>query len=162
MAGDRNGADRLSWGSPPWPLDRRAYSIRLRAHYPSTKEALNEAVTCLLGVAERSGCITDEKADLEIALREAVANAIIHGNALGNEKNIFVRCYAAPQIGLLIVVRDQGPGFNPVELPDPRDSDRKELHHGRGVFLMRELMDFVEYRKGGCEVILFKACRPGS
>jgi len=53
-------------------------------------------------------------------------------------------------------VRDQGPGFDPARVPDPRHPDRRHLHHGRGLLLMRELMDRVEYRRGGREVLLFK------
>ena len=60
---------------------------------------------------------------------------------------------------MLILVRDQGNGFDPNKVPDPRDADRMHLHHGRGLFLMRALMDYVEFRRGGCEVLLYKAYR---
>ena len=56
-----------------------------------------------------------------------------------------------------MLVRDEGPGFIPDDVPDPRSDDRVHLNHGRGLFLMRALMDFVEYRKDGREVLLFRA-----
>ena len=147
-------------GLSPWPLIRRDYSIRFRWHVPSTKQALNDAVEEVLRVARRGGCVGARRADLEISLREALANAIIHGNGLHESKRVFVRCYAVPKRAILIVVRDEGEGFDPEQVPDPRDEDRMHLNHGRGLLLMRELMDHVEYRKNGREVLLFKSYRP--
>jgi serine/threonine-protein kinase RsbW len=140
----------------PWPLDRHAYPLRLREYLPSTKQALNTAVRRVLRIATSCGCPEENQTDLEIALREALANAIIHGNAFHDAKSIFLRCYGAPGSAMLIIVRDQGEGFAPGEVPDPRGPDRMHLHHGRGLFLMRELMDYVEHRKNGREVILYK------
>jgi len=145
-------------GGSPWPLQRRDYEVRFRKSLPSTKQAINEAVRGALRVAKRCGCPEDQQADLEIALREALANAVIHGNAYHHFKRIYLRCYGAPRTKLLIVVRDEGDGFEPGEVPDPRDKDRVHLDHGRGLFLMRALMDYVEYRKKGREVVLFKSC----
>ena len=87
---------------------------------------------------------------------EALANAVLHGNQNIEDKRVLVRAYCDPGQGFLIVVRDEGPGFDPDRVPDPRRQDRRELSHGRGIFLMRELMDHVEHRKGGREVILVK------
>jgi len=146
----------------PWPLDRQSYPLRLRAFLPSTKQALNTAVRRVLEIATSCGCAEENQTDLEIALREALANAIIHGNGFEDAKHIFLRCYGAPDAAMLIIVRDQGDGFEPSEVPDPRGADRMHLHHGRGLFLMRELMDFVEYRKNGREVILYKTLDAGT
>jgi len=141
----------------PWPLDRHAYPRRLREYLPSTKQALNTAVRQVLAIASDCGCPEENQTDLEIALREALANAMIHGNAFHDAKSIFLRCYGAPGAAMLIIVRDQGEGFAPDDVPDPRGPERMHLHHGRGLFLMRELMDHVEHRKNGREVVLFKS-----
>ena len=138
-----------------WPLDRSAYAIRRRQLFPSTREAISEAVELIVEVARRCGCDSDQETDLEIAMREALANAIIHGNSENEQKKIFVRCYGA-DTQTLILVRDQGTGFEPKEVPDPRKRERLQLDHGRGLFLMEALMDRVEYRKNGREVLLFK------
>jgi len=132
--------------------------MRLRVFLPSTKHALNQAVQAVLQLARRCGFARDNQADLEITLREALANAIIHGNESEQSKRIFLRCYGAQDSGLLILVRDEGRGFDPEDVPDPRDADRKHLHHGRGLLLMRELADYVEYRRSGCEVLIYKSC----
>jgi len=153
-----NSAANLDPG--PWPLDRRRFALRYRWHLPSTKQALNVAVASIMRVARRCGCLDDVQADVEISLREALANAIIHGNRFHDAKRIYLRCYGEPHRALLVIVRDEGPGFDPADVPDPRDAERKQLHHGRGLLLMRELMDYVEYRKSGREVVLYKDCRP--
>lgn len=145
-------------GQSPWPLRRRDYPVRLRIQMASDTSALNDSVKRLMRIARRCSCVDDNGADLEIAIREALANAMIHGNNKDLDKRVFVRCYGAPGSGLLILVRDEGPGFRPEAVPDPRSPDRMHLHHGRGLLLMRELMDYVEYRKGGREVLLYYTC----
>ena len=142
----------------PWPSDLRSFRYRLRARVPSTEEALARTVRRVRRIAKKCGCLDDRRADLEIALREAMANAMIHGHDKKASKRIALACWGDPDHGILILVRDQGAGFEPGEVPDPREEDRKHLAHGRGLLLMRELMDYVEFRKGGREVLLFKAC----
>ncbi len=138
-----------------WPVDRSTYPIRRRVSLPSTRQSIGEAVKLILDVARDSGCAAKQEADLEIASREALANAVIHGNQEDEAKDVFVRCYGGSD-KTLILVRDEGNGFEPGKIPDPRGTDRVQLDHGRGLFLMRELMDQVEYRRRGCEVLLFK------
>ncbi len=138
-------------------LDRRSYKLRFRTTLPSTPKAINDAVRKVMKVADEVGPFGDGRDDLEIALREAVANAVIHGNRNLRDKRVQLRCYGAPQGGVMILVRDEGPGFDPEEVPDPRTAERVFLDHGRGIFLMRELMDHVEHRKGGREVLLYKS-----
>ncbi len=143
----------------PLSFCRSEYPVRLRASLPSTRPALGRAVRAVMSVARKVDGLARSRADLEIAVREALANAIIHGNGLLRAKRVFLRCYGGPRSGLLVLVRDQGPGFDPSGVPDPRHPERIELHHGRGLLLMRELMDHVEYRRGGREVLLRKGCR---
>ncbi len=143
----------------PWPFERHRYPLRLRTSLPSTKPALNRAVRSVLRMARDCGCLNDHRANLEIALREALANALIHGNALHRAKRIFLRCYGSPRSAMIVVVRDEGRGFDPGDVPDPRAADRLYFPNGRGLFLMRELMDYVEYRRGGREVLLYTSFR---
>ncbi|HKQ60984.1 MAG TPA: ATP-binding protein [Candidatus Polarisedimenticolaceae bacterium] len=149
--------EREAGASSPWPFDRKRYTRRLQLHLPSSRAALDHAVDRVLEQAQHCGCSDDSQADLEIALREALANAIIHGNGGEEHRQVFLRSYGAPGLGVLVAVRDDGEGFDPEEVPDPRDADRMHLHHGRGLFLMRELMDWVEYRKNGREAVFFKS-----
>ena len=152
---DRQARTMPNRNGIPWPFQRQDYSLRFRISLPSTKPALNRAVRQVLRMARDCGYVTDDRADLEIALREALANAMIHGNDLQRGKRIYLRCYGSPSSAMMIFVRDEGPGFDPETVPDPRQADRLHLDSGRGLLLMRELMDHVEYRKGGREVMLY-------
>ena len=140
----------------PFALDRRTLAFRFRRRLQSTKPGINRAVRDILRHARVTGCLADHQAELEIALREALANAVLHGNRSDAAKKVLVRAYCDPQKGFVIAVRDEGPGFDPAKVPDPRSEDRLHLTHGRGIFLMRELMDHIEHRKGGREVVLYK------
>jgi serine/threonine-protein kinase RsbW len=151
-----NGNGNTESANGYWPLDRSAYSIRRRAAFPSTRQSINDACAWIVDAARACGYSTDQEPDLEIAMREALANAVIHGNREGRDKHVFVRCYGGDDKMLLVLIRDEGPGFEPDGVPDPRTNDRVQLDHGRGLFLMRALMDHVEYRKRGSEVLLFK------
>jgi anti-sigma regulatory factor (Ser/Thr protein kinase) len=140
----------------PFALDRRTLAFRFRRSLQSTTPGINRTVKDILKHARVTGCLADHQAELEIALREALANAVFHGNRSDAAKRVLVRAYCDPKKGFVIAVRDEGPGFDPTKVPDPRAEDRLELTHGRGIFLMRELMDHIEHRKGGREVVLYK------
>ena len=140
----------------PFSLDRRALALKFRRRLKSTTRGIDRTVRDIIRGARDCDCLPSDVPGIEIALREALANAVLHGNQNIEDKRVLVRAYCDPGQGFLIVVRDEGPGFDPDRVPDPRRQDRRELSHGRGIFLMRELMDHVEHRKGGREVILVK------
>lgn len=142
----------------PFLIDRHALGLRFRRSIKSTRAGINRAVREILKHAHGSA-LERHRPEIEIALREALANAVLHGNRSEAEKKVLVRAYCDPKQGIVIAVRDEGEGFDPANVPDPRDDDRLELTHGRGIFLMRELMDHVEHRRGGREVVLFKKFR---
>jgi serine/threonine-protein kinase RsbW len=79
---------------------------------------------------------------LLVSCTEAVNNAIIHGNKSDPNKSITVRCIVEKQ-SLTIRVKDEGRGFDPERLQDPREEKNLMKENGRGVFLMRSLMDSV-------------------
>ena len=140
----------------PFSLDRRALVLKFRRRLKSTTRGIDRTVRDIIRSARDCDCLPGDVPGIEIALREALANAVLHGNRNVEDKRVLVRAYCDPGQGFLIVVRDEGAGFDPEHVPDPRRQDRRELPHGRGIFLMRELMDHVEHRKGGREVILVK------
>jgi serine/threonine-protein kinase RsbW len=105
-----------------------------------------------------------------VAVRESVINAIKHGNQLDAAKHVFVEFEstsgAAPE--LRIRVRDEGPGFDPTDLPDPLAPENLLRASGRGIFLIRSFMDDVLFQRapeGGMEIRMVKrahAATPGS
>ncbi|HRC84690.1 MAG TPA: ATP-binding protein, partial [Thermoanaerobaculia bacterium] len=101
---------------------------------------------------------------IEVAVREAVANAIKHGNRLDVEKKVEI-AVSVDQGNLTIEVRDQGQGFELVELGDPLDPTNLMKPSGRGILYMRRFMDQVDYRRGepqGTVLTLRKRVPPGA
>jgi serine/threonine-protein kinase RsbW len=83
---------------------------------------------------------------LLVACTEAVNNAIVHGNESNPEKKVSIRCIVSERM-LTICVADEGKGFDPDGLQDPRDEANLLKENGRGVFLMRSLMDKVVFKR---------------
>jgi serine/threonine-protein kinase RsbW len=93
-----------------------------------------------------------------MAVREAVTNAVLHGNKLDETKFIEVNLRNPPG-ALEITVHDQGRGFNPSDIPDPTKEENIMKTSGRGIFFMRNFMDEVDWSadpKGGTIVRMFK------
>jgi serine/threonine-protein kinase RsbW len=93
---------------------------------------------------------------IELALREALANAVLHGNREDAEKKVHVRCECEEGLGVSLVVRDEGPGFDPGQVPDPLAPENLGAEHGRGILLMKQFMDEIHYERGGTEVHMRK------
>ena len=101
-------------------------------------------------------CGPEKRIEIDIALREALANAIKHGCKNDATKKVQC-CVAIEEDGeLLIVVRDPGSGFDVTAVPDPRDSTGKTRTCGRGVFLINQFMDEVRYEDEGRELRMRK------
>lgn len=97
-------------------------------------------------------CSEQEEIDILLALQEALANAVLHGCQSAPSKIIHCRVDIDPS-AIAIVVRDPGPGFD-VAAVDAVGANLTD--HGRGISLMRSLMDEVSYSRGGSEVQLKK------
>ena len=93
-----------------------------------------------------------------MALREAVANAIKHGNQMDLSKNIHVEMDVVAET-LAVSIRDEGDGFDPAAVGDPLAPENRLKTSGRGIFYMRTFMDDVRFRRhpdGGMEIVLKK------
>jgi len=90
-----------------------------------------------------------------LALEEAVVNAIKHGNRLDKAKRVHVCCKSTPE-GVWVRVADEGPGFDPADVPDCTDEEHLEVPSGRGIMLMRCYMSRVEYVDRGNVVVMEK------
>jgi serine/threonine-protein kinase RsbW len=97
--------------------------------------------------------------DIEMEIREALANAILHGNQEDPRKRVYVTVSCSFHGEVSITVRDEGRGFDPAVLLDPTDGSNLLLSHGRGIYLMRMLMDEVSFEEHGTIVCMKKQCR---
>jgi anti-sigma regulatory factor (Ser/Thr protein kinase) len=93
---------------------------------------------------------------IEIAIGEALANAVIDGNRENRDKNVEVTCRCSMDGDVLIIVRDQGTGFESRAVPDPTEPERLFLTAGRGLHLMRALRDEVSFQENGTVVRMRK------
>jgi anti-sigma regulatory factor (Ser/Thr protein kinase) len=96
----------------------------------------------------------DQRADLAVALSEALSNAAVHGNRLRPGSYVAIAIRVRPGHGAVVDVKDSGHGFDLDDLSDPTDPSLILAPRGRGVFLMRRLVDHVEYRGPGNHVRL--------
>ena len=91
--------------------------------------------------------------NIMLVLTEAVANAILHGNKEDPDKTVEIEALITSNL-LKIVVQDQGPGFDPEKVPDPRKEENLLKSSGRGVWIMKEFADEVIYSDNGTRVAL--------
>jgi serine/threonine-protein kinase RsbW len=96
---------------------------------------------------ERLGMGEDARHWIDVAVREALANAIKHGNAQNPSKQ--VRVDLAVEAGSLVIrVEDEGVGFDPTQLGDPLAPENLLRPNGRGIFYMKSFMDEIQYGAG--------------
>ena len=143
-----------------FPMQKAKLSLRFLDTIPSTFDALEDVVARLMTLARELKCDSGHMEHVELALREALANAIIHGNKQDPDKNVVVRCFCQHDRGMLLVIEDEGPGFNPGKVPDPTKAECLLETHGRGLFLMKRLMDHVRISRSGRRVTLLKRLAP--
>jgi len=137
-------------------LDVTLETTELR--FPSRIEAIDEAAAAVAEFMNRLGIGEDIAFGVDMAVREAVTNAVVHGNKLDNAKEVELRLRNTPEV-FEISVHDQGSGFNPTEVPDPTRDENILKTSGRGIFFMRNFMDEVDWSadpKGGTSVRMIK------
>jgi len=113
-------------------------------------------VDWLMNLIAASHCVCGEEEYVELALREALSNAMLHGNRLDARKLVHVRCRCGCGSGLSVVVSDQGQGFNPDGVADALAFENLNSEHGRGIHLMKLAMDEISFERGGTEVHMRK------
>ena len=104
-------------------------------------------------ICEEYGVGEDYYGNILIAMTEAVNNAISHGNRLDPDKMVKIR-FSVDEGAMKFVIEDEGPGFDYDNLPDPTAPENIEKPNGRGVFLMKNLADEIEFDETGSVVEL--------
>jgi serine/threonine-protein kinase RsbW len=147
-----NGLAPKAPNSAPW--------VELQQSLPSRVAMISPFVDQLMQFLKvfigRFHGAADSVLDIEISLREALENAMIHGNRENPVKKVHVAARCSMNGEVSITVQDEGEGFDDAPLPDPTDPQRQLLTHGRGLYLMRALMDEVSFERNGTFVRLQK------
>ena len=130
--------------------------LEARAWVRSETRMISPLVDWLMDLIAASRCGTGKEEYVELALREALCNAVLHGNRLQARKLVHVHCRCDYCEGVYIVISDQGEGFDPKTLPNPLAVENLESEHGRGIHLMKLAMDELSFERGGTEVHMRK------
>lgn len=127
------GRDRNLFGMPPKKLT-----------LPSKIEKIEEAAYFVEKIAKKMKFSASDVDNIAIATTEAVSNAIIHGNKEDRSKQVLLEVFPEED-RIVIIVQDEGEGFNPETVEDPLHPDNLLRERGRGIFILKSLMDEVEY-----------------
>jgi serine/threonine-protein kinase RsbW len=126
---------------------------------PSEVRAISPLVDRFMELIERAKCVPGAEFDVELAIREAVGNAVLHGNQENPDKQMHIRCRCESGNGISIVVTDEGNGFDFLKILGNGLTSDFQGSHGHGIQLMRAYMDDVRFEKGGSEVHMRKRLR---
>jgi serine/threonine-protein kinase RsbW len=137
---------------PSCEFETRNLLVRLDLTLSGEVKSISPVVDDVMGLVKQMGCATGKELEVETALREALANAIRHGCAGDAAKRVQCSVSCDRERGMLIVVRDPGPGFDPSQIPSPTTGEHLFSSHGRGIYLINQLMDEVRFERGGTEI----------
>ena len=130
--------------------------LKLSVALSADRNAIDPVVRSIMDIVRQMNCAAGREDEIELALSEALANAVVHG-AKGDPAKV-VECDVAcdEKLGMVIVVRDPGAGFDPNQIADPCSGENIFSSHGRGIFLINQLMDEVKFQKNGTEIHMIK------
>jgi serine/threonine-protein kinase RsbW len=141
---------------PRCDFDGKKLLLRLDITVSATVSSIAPVVERVMELVAEIECSKGKEFEIEMALREALANAVLHGAKDDPSKQIQLCVACDEQRGMLIIVRDPGPGFNPDQVPSPVMGENIFSDHGRGIYLINQLMDEVRYERGGTEIHMVK------
>ena len=136
--------------------ENSALSELLDRSIPADAEAIATVVDAISETLAQLEVPEQKRFEVALAVQEALANAVVHG--CGNDRSKQVRCQlkSDPKGRIVIIVTDPGPGFSPDLQSDPKRGENLYADHGRGVYLIRQLMDEVQFERSGSEIRMWK------
>ncbi|MBI2678050.1 MAG: ATP-binding protein [Candidatus Koribacter versatilis] len=137
---------------PEWEFDPKSLLVKVDVSIAADLDHINDVVDGVLAMMKVMQCGCGREFQVETALRESLANAIIHGCERDPGKKVQCTVACDNDRGMLIVVRDPGPGFDPAALPSPLHAENLFADHGRGIFMINQLMDGVSHHESGTEI----------
>ena len=141
---------------PEYDFDPAKLNLRVRVTLAADRSSVDPVVQQVMQAVREMKCANGKEDAIELSLQEALANAVVHGAKEDPSK--VVECLVAcdEERGILIIVRDPGPGFDPGVIPSCTIGDNLYSNHGRGIFLINQLMDEVKFHKNGTEIHMVK------
>jgi len=128
--------------------------VRIDKVIPSDLRLLDDSVAEIVALIKRIAG-WDDVEHIDLALHEALANAMTHGNGCDSSKAVRVSVALEENRGLLVVVKDEGSGFEPSQLANPLAGPNRLASHGRGIFLISHLTDNLDFKfDGGTAVFM--------
>src|SRR5712672_736973 len=137
----------------------RTSILEIDSWMPSNIQAISPLVDRLMRLIEGSHCVSGDEFGIELVLREALGNAVVHGNQEDPEKKVHLRCRCGPGEEISIVVTDLGKGFDLGRVVGDCHSSDSAAAHGHGIQQMKAYMDDVHFERGGSEVHMRKRSR---
>jgi serine/threonine-protein kinase RsbW len=130
--------------------------LKLKVTLAADRNAVDAVVQSVMDLVRQVHCNAEKYDAIELALTEALANAVVHGAKADPSKIVECDVVCNQDESMLIVVRDPGTGFDPGEIPNPLRGESVYSDHGRGIFLINQLMDEVKFLKNGTEIHMIK------
>ncbi len=142
---------------PRCEFDSKELLLRIDVTLAADPNAISLVVERVMEIARKMHCAEGKEFEIELALQEALANAIQHG-CKGDRSKMVQFCVACDEKrGILIIVRDPGQGFDPASIPNCVMSENVFAESGRGIFLINRLMDEVSFERNGTEIRMKKS-----
>jgi len=130
--------------------------VELQHSFPSQIAAIAPSADLVMNFVSKFRRQDGSEANIDMALHEALANAVVHGNHEDPDKLVYIVCRCSIDGEVSITIRDQGEGFDSRAIPDPTTPENRLSTHGRGIYLMQTLMDEVSFDEGGVVVRIRK------
>src|ERR1700686_1813921 len=127
----------------------RSSILEIDCWMPSKIQAISPLVDRMMRLIEKAKCVPGAGFDVELAIREALGNAAVHGNQENPDKKVHIRCRCESGNEVSIVVTDQGEGFDFRKILGNGLTSDAAGAHGHGIQLMRAYMDAVRFERGG-------------
>jgi serine/threonine-protein kinase RsbW len=141
---------------PEHDFDPEKLKLRVRVTLAAERRSVDPVVAQVMDSVRQMKNLNGKEDAIELALQEALANAVVHGAKEDPTK--IVECLVAyeEERGILIIVRDPGNGFDPGAIPSCTMGENLYSNHGRGIFLINQLMDEVKFHRNGTEIHMVK------
>jgi serine/threonine-protein kinase RsbW len=134
----------------------RGFTELLNVSMPATTQSIGKITGAISEILLKMDIPENKRFEIDLAVQEALANAVLHGCNGDPSKTIRCRLNKDQQGHIVITVTDPGPGFKLEDLKDPQQPENLYGDHGRGVYLIRQLMDQVQFDRGGSEIRMWK------